>query len=122
MSGDGCSLYSNLAQDAEYSGFGLSGRKCSSTQNFLPAQCNPVNFPVDCQEVRYETVNGNFTIYPFGNQIDSLEVFCDFEGRNGEDGEAKTYLNLDSALNFAKYAKERHHHATGFKQGCIILL
>ena len=110
-----------FSKDAKYRGFGLSGRKCSSTEAFLPAECNPINFPKDCQEIRYEKVNGNFTVYPFGNQVDTLDVFCDFSDRNGDTGEAKTYLNIDSKSNFAKYSKERHHQATGFKCESLFL-
>ena len=39
--------------------------------------------------------NGNFIIFPFGNDIDSLDVFCDFDST-----EAKTYLDVDPGKDF----------------------
>ena len=62
---------------------------CPASKQRPPASCADIAMTFVCEQ------NGQFIIYPFGNnengQLYELEVFCDFE--SGE--EPRTYLNVN---------------------------
>jgi len=52
--------------------------------------------PSECEDFPQDSDNGKFTIFPFGNEFDSVDVFCNFEPRGYAPYEAaQTYLNVN---------------------------
>ena len=76
-------------------------------------ECRPKSYPRDCSEILYGSgIVPKATIYPFGNEIESIEVFCDYTLADLKEGPVQTYLQLDSENNFSKFAERRHHSVT----------